>query len=55
MTQLEDICLNALKCCILVIIFTLIRFIWHIMHSLYNPELTGHVQSDGALFINISL
>lgn len=26
----------------------------HIMYALYIPELTGHVQSDRALFINIS-
>lgn len=32
---------------------TLIRFIRHIMYALYIPELTGHVQSDRALFINI--
>lgn len=33
---------------------TLIRFIRHIMNALYIPEPTGHVQSDSALFINIS-
>lgn len=33
---------------------TLIRFIRHIMYALYIPERSGHVQSDSALFINIS-
>lgn len=50
MIQLEDICLKDFKYCNYI---TLIRFIRHIMYALYIPELTGHVQSDGALFINI--
>lgn len=33
---------------------TLMGFIWHIMYALCIPEFPGHVQSDSALFINIS-